>query len=248
MANDLTTVQPPGAMAPLHAADHIAVTISQLSNLLVDQHASVPTIERLPTAAERARLHERKQQIRSLIRPASEASAAQKRVSEAIGKMLGGWLNLRVGNVQEVIAGWTAKLQELPAWAICIICKELEEGTATFRDEKGQERKLSTEYAPSQATVYALARAKLDKLYAEAQLIERLMTAKLAAPTIAPEAQARVGALMADLAGSLSMRDAREREEARKTMRAEAKAAEDRAQQVIQDAARRRETEQTDER
>lgn len=210
--DDLVPYQPPGAMAPLFAADHIRETMSALQNELIEVVPS-PVIRRQPSKAERTRLHERKKQIHSLLQPAAMATEAQKRIGKAIGEMLGGWLNTRTGGDSGdfIIAGWTAKLCELPAWAVCLACSDFQEGRATFT-EAGKERTLSPEYAPSQATVYRVAREKLDRLMAEAILIDRLMTAKLEAPPINPVEQARVGELLRDLADKMAATDNADRQ------------------------------------
>lgn len=195
--------QPPGAVAPLNTPPHIAMTEAVLQNLLGGTY-SMPTIERLPTAQERGRLHERSMQIRSLLRPGADAVADRDRISAAVGELIGGWLNLRTDG-PETIAGFTAKLQELPAWAVAEACRDFQEGRATFEVD-GKVQRSSPEYAPSSATIFLVARQKMDAVLAEQAMINRIMTAKLAAPDEDPVEREKVAGLIKDLATNMGTR------------------------------------------
>lgn len=114
-------------------------------------------------------------------------------------------------NGPEVISGWLLKLQELPAWAVVSACNDFAEGRATFEDDDGRTHRMSTEYAPSQATVWRVAREKMVDQVAERDLINRIMSARLAAPEIADGERERVGKLMANLAADMGVKRAKER-------------------------------------
>jgi hypothetical protein len=239
MSQELIT-RPEGAMDDLVAAPHIASAVAMLSNALIGNSISRQLISRLPTVQERGRLQERKMALASLLRPTSDSGVvARERIAKAVGAMLGGWLNVRVGNPAEVIAGFTAKLQELPAWAVIEACRDFEEGRATFL-EGGKERTLSPEYAPSVATVWLVASRKLEALKAEQDLIRRIMTAKLAEPAADPAMQARVKTLLEDLAAEMGAKARQERAEAEAESKAALAAVNERRDRFAREANERR--------
>lgn len=231
-------IRPAGAMHSLVPPQHVAETLRALSNQLEGQ-APYQTISALPTVAQRSRLIERQKQVRSLVTPASESVAAQSRIAAAVGRMLGGWLNLKVGNVAETIAGFTDALQPLPGWAVELACEDFREGKATEM-VLGVERKLSPDFAPSAARVFAVARAKLTDLYAEGALIDKLLTVKISPPTVSRTEQDEVAIMMADLSAKMGvMLDADRKREAA-AARKLADEARARVAQFAADADRRR--------
>ncbi len=210
MTHELTTTRPRGAMADIHAPQHIETTRLALANKL-ERRGTVDFISELPTVQERARLRERELSIRSLLAPASNSVGAQQLMGAALGEMLGGYLAVKLvgmdpakkqAAVRETISGYTQLLGELPGWAVALVCTEFKEGRA-YEVVDGREKRLSPDFAPAAPRIHMLVRAKLDALYAEAETIKRIQTAKLAAPTIAPEEHQRVATMMRDVADQM---------------------------------------------
>jgi hypothetical protein len=228
-------------MADLHAPQHVATTIMALANKL-ERRGTADFISAQPTPQERGRLRERELSIRSLLAPTSNSVGAQQLVGAALGEMLGGYLEVKLvgmdpakkrAAVQEAIGGYAHLLQDLPGWAIVQVCTEFKEGRA-YEVVDGREKRLSPDFAPAAPRIHMLVRAKLDALYAEAETIKRIQTAKLAAPSIAPEEHERVKVLMRETADQmLGKANAERKAEMANTSRM-AQEARDRAAQILQ--------------
>lgn len=228
MTNDLTIARPAGAMHDIVPPPHVRDTEAILGNRLIADGAA-HMITELPTPQQRQRLNERIKDVRALVAPASNSIAAMDRLQAVVLEMLGGHLNHRAS--ADTAVGWVQLLQELPGWAVVQVCEDFKRGAA-FEVVNGVEKKLSPDFVPSAPRVYALARAKLDALYAEAELIRRVMSAKLAAPQIPKAEQDRVGAMMRDLSATLTAKDAAERLRHANAVRQQAQEARERAADI----------------
>lgn len=236
--NDLVPAQPAGAMADLVAKPHIRAAIDSLSNCL-ESVAGKDTLTRLPTPIERSRINERSLDIRSLLSPATGSVAAMDRMAAAIGKMLGGWVNLKTASPAAVISGYTDLLKELPAWAVIATCEEFERGQA-FEIIDGKERKLSPDFAPSAPRIYSLAREKLTPLYAEGRLCARLLSATLGRAPIPEAEQERVAAMFRDMADGMRMKSEAERKADRERSKVAVAEAQARSDAIVAEGNARR--------
>lgn len=237
MSHELTTTRPPGAMADLHAPQHIETLRIMLHNRL-DRQGMTDIMEVLPTQQERGRLRDRDLSIRSLLRPAHESVGAQSGIGAALGEMLGGYLAVKgtkAADAAEIIAGYVQSLQELPAWAVIQVCTEFKEGRA-IEVVDGKEKRLSPDFAPTAPRIFMLARAKLDALNAEAESIRRILSAKIGVPTIGETERNRVGALMKHTADVFAGRAKAEREAESAKIAKEAQEARDRAASILRAA------------
>lgn len=239
--NELAIHRPPGAMADIVPPDHVRTVEAVLANGLV-QLGREWGLEVLPTVQQRGRLNERAKDVRSLLRPFSESTGAAFRVAADLTDMLGAWVNLKgmsAEDKQSVVTGYCKILGDLPGWAVSMVCTEFQEGRAVEIVD-GKEKRLSPDFAPSAPRIHMLARAKLDDLHAEAALIQRLMTAKLASPVPAPEEQNRVAEMMKDVAANWAKKVADEDARDAERRRAAANEAEQRAREFHLQADRRR--------
>lgn len=128
---------------------------------------SPPEADRLPTAAERERLEQRRAVLRAALRPCSQDRAERRLAAAAIAEMIAGFPSSQtLPDRGGLVAGMVTDLQQYPAWAIEQACQKVKMGQAP-----GQ----SLQFCPASSFMAALIRDVLGPVGAEDRRIKGVL-------------------------------------------------------------------------
>ncbi len=123
--------------------------------------------DRLPTAAEREKLEQRRAVLRAAIRPCSQDRTQRGLAAAAIAEMIDSFPSTRtLSDRGGLVAGMVTDLQQFPAWAIEQACQKVKMGQAP-----GQ----SLQFCPASSFMAALIRDVLGPVGAEDRRIKGVL-------------------------------------------------------------------------
>lgn len=203
MSNEVA-VQSHGSVAPQHDREFLGLLIQFT---VFDEGGLV--LNRMPTAAERRALQDRKSDLGRALMPARETGSDTVQLRTALALWIGGYSSLAHVDNGGLVASYVSYLQEKPLWAVMRAIQAAKDGLLEVFDGKGAPLPLSSEFAPSAQSLRDAAAGYVRSYEAERDKIGQVLTARrLMRPEPTPESRERVGAMLTEFAATLSMRDA----------------------------------------
>jgi hypothetical protein len=237
MAQELTTTDPDKARAQL------VVRVGSLySGIERDARRKCDTLPAPIDTATRKQLDGYRRDLHGRLQPISVAVAHREKAASAVALFLAGYLNTRTGDPAGTVRAYVAMLFDQPLFAILQALDDFKNRRVVDHYDANQNPVYFTlDYAPSAPRLLDQVKKCAGPTQEERHKVTRLLAIEHVSEPEVPEAEReRVAVHMRKLADSLSMKNARIRDQEREKSRAEANEARERAARIVHEATERR--------
>lgn len=182
--------------------DQVTTLVDMYQSQIIEEKFGSPMLPELPPTAHKVLLSAESSLIFETLKPVSYSQAGMERCVKLIAAMLGGYPQLAsmdAQSKQKMMAAYTAKLSDLPLFAIAEACEAIMKGS-----DIAKKVEVRPSFAPTDTQVYQIADMICGKYRAAKAQIDRILSINNTIPKpLPPQDRERMAKLMSGLAAQL---------------------------------------------